>query len=88
MSGYQRHIGYEKTRDEIKKIYHNPGHKALNILESVETQCNWLREIGFAEVDCYMKIFELALFGGIRKRYENNMKNHQPGSCGTVNKGF
>lgn len=68
MSDYQRHIGDEKTRDEIKKIYLDPDHKALNILESVEKQCNWLREIGFSEVDCYMKIFELALFGGIRKR--------------------
>ena len=68
MSDYQRHIGDEKTSDEIKKIYLDPDHKALNILESVEKQCNWLREIGFYEVDCYMKIFELALFGGIRKR--------------------
>jgi len=24
----------------------------------------WLQEIGFADVDCYFKIFELALFGG------------------------
>ena len=68
MSDYQRHIGDEKTRDEITKIYQDPGHKTLNILESVEEQCNWLREIGFSEVDCYMKIFELALFGGIRKK--------------------
>lgn len=68
MSDYQRHIGDEKTRDEIKKKYHDPDHKALNILESVEKQCNWRREIGFFEVDCFMKIFELALFGGIRKR--------------------
>jgi len=32
----------------------------------LEKQCEWLREIGFNEVDCYMKIFELALFGGIK----------------------
>jgi tRNA (cmo5U34)-methyltransferase len=68
MCDYHKHIGDEKTRDEIKKIYHDPGHKVLNILESVEKQCNWLREIGFSDVDCYMKIFELALFGGIRRR--------------------
>jgi len=29
MSDYQRNIGDEKTRDEIKKIYHDPGHKVL-----------------------------------------------------------
>ena len=67
MMDYQKHIGDEKTIEEIKEIYHDPIHKKLNILESVDTQCNWLREIGFSEVDCYMKIFELALFGGIKK---------------------
>ena len=49
----------KKTKDEIKKIYHDPEHKALNVLESVENQCNWLREIGFSEVDCFMKLFEM-----------------------------
>lgn len=67
MSDYQRHIGNEKTREEIKKIYHDPDHKKLNLLESVEKQCRWLREFGFTEVDCYMKIFELALFGGVKR---------------------
>lgn len=67
MSDYQKHIGDEKTSEEIKEIYHDPSHKQLNILESVENQCKWLRETGFSEVDCYMKVFELALFGGIKK---------------------
>ena len=35
-----------------------------NILCDVPTQLEWLREIGFAEVDCYWKWLELALFGG------------------------
>ena len=38
--------------------------KAANILAPVDDQCRWLREIGFADVDCYFKAFELALFGG------------------------
>jgi tRNA (cmo5U34)-methyltransferase len=67
MYAYQKHIGDEKTREEIKKIYYDPNHKILNKLEPVETQCSWLREIGFSEVDCYMKIFELALFGGMKR---------------------
>ncbi len=67
MSDYQESIGEKKTKEEIKNIYHDPKHKELNKLESVEKQCDWLREIGFKEVDCFMKIFELALFGGIKE---------------------
>lgn len=67
MADYQKHIGEEKTKEEIRIIYHDPDHKKLNILESVETQCRWLKELGFAEVDCYMKIFELVLFGGVKR---------------------
>jgi tRNA (cmo5U34)-methyltransferase len=32
----------------------------------LETQLFWLREIGFADVDCYWKWLELALFGGVK----------------------
>ena len=67
MMDYQIHIGDEKSKEEIKEMYHDPIHKKLNILAPVEQQCDWLREIGFEEVDCYMKIFELALFGGIKR---------------------
>lgn len=66
MSVYQKHIGDEKTREELKAIYHDPEHKELNRLESVTEQCRWLEETGFSNVDCYMKYFELALFGGTR----------------------
>ena len=37
-----------------------------NILLAVETQLDWLRAIGFADVDCYWKWLELSLFGGLR----------------------
>lgn len=72
MSEYQKHIGKEKTREEIKETYHDPNHKALNKLASVEIQCRWLREIGFSNVDCYMKLFELALFGGTKSIHYKN----------------
>jgi tRNA (cmo5U34)-methyltransferase len=37
-----------------------------NILLDVQTQIQWLSETGFANVDCYWKWLELALFGGAR----------------------
>lgn len=37
-----------------------------NKLASVEAQLQWLREIGYLDVDCYWKWLELALFGGVK----------------------
>jgi hypothetical protein len=48
--------------NEIEKAYYHD--KNENIPAPVETQCQWLRDIGFQEVDCFFKTFELALFGG------------------------
>jgi hypothetical protein len=40
--------------------------KQANILAPTELQCDWLRSIGFVHVDCYCKVFEMAVFGGRR----------------------
>jgi tRNA (cmo5U34)-methyltransferase len=53
-----------KTRQEIEETYYQRPDKEENILAPVETQCQWLRNIGFQDVDCFFKVFELALFGG------------------------
>jgi tRNA (cmo5U34)-methyltransferase len=54
------------SRQEIARQYYNRHDKNANILSSVESQCTWLRDIGFVDVDCFMKIFEIALFGGVK----------------------
>ena len=35
-------------------------------LAPLEVQCDWLREIGFENVECFLKVQELAIFGGQR----------------------
>jgi SAM-dependent methyltransferase len=51
-------------RDAIAAEYYNRPDKKENILARVEDQCEWLREIGYRDVDCFFKVFELGLFGG------------------------
>jgi hypothetical protein len=53
-------------RQELAATYYNRSDKDANILAPVEIQCEWLRAIGFTDVDCYFKAFELAVFGGRR----------------------
>jgi len=63
---FQRRQGSTKTRDAIAEEFVQRPDKAANILAPVETQCAWLRALGYAEVDCFFKVFELAVFGGRR----------------------
>ncbi|MEM6836585.1 MAG: class I SAM-dependent methyltransferase [Cyanobacteria bacterium P01_C01_bin.120] len=51
-------------RAAIAQTYYNRPDKIENILAPVEVQCQWLRETGYHDVDCFFKTFELALFGG------------------------
>jgi SAM-dependent methyltransferase len=58
--------GSQQSRDELDRQYYNREDKKANILSLVEVQCDWLREIGFVDVDCFLKIFEIAIFGGVK----------------------
>jgi len=64
---YEHHVkmGTPRPREEIvAESGGNTDARAANILQLTEEQCRWLRETGFEHVDCYFKVFELALFGG------------------------
>jgi SAM-dependent methyltransferase len=56
--------GGTRSREALEDEYMRRPDKAANILAPIEIQCAWLRELGYANVDCYFKIFELGLFGG------------------------
>jgi ubiquinone/menaquinone biosynthesis C-methylase UbiE len=55
-----------RGRAEVEREYHGRPDKADNILDPVEAQVGWLREVGFEHADCYFKWWELAVFGGVR----------------------
>jgi len=61
-----RRVDSKMTRKNVGEKYYNNQLRDANILAPVEKQCHWLRGIGFKDVDCYFKIFELALFGGVK----------------------
>jgi len=65
---YQRRKekGEEVTLEQVRRDFLERPDRAANILALVEEQCRWLREIGFQDVDCFWKYFELAIFGGIK----------------------
>jgi len=58
--------GEKVTREEVHREFLERPDRAANILAPVEEQCAWLRDIGFRDVDCFWKYFELAIFGGTR----------------------
>lgn len=61
----QRH-GINQTPEETAAQFHARDHKHANILAPLDVQLHWLNSIGYIHTACYLKIFELAVFGGIR----------------------
>ena len=44
-----------RDRAQVERDHHGRADKADNILEPVEVQVGWLREVGFDQSDCYFK---------------------------------
>lgn len=63
---FQQANGSTMSREEVDRTFYSRPDKVANILAPVEDQCRWLRAIGYKHVDCYLKIFELAVFGGVK----------------------
>jgi tRNA (cmo5U34)-methyltransferase len=64
MYAYDREIGGGRTREQVAHDYVYRPDKAANILAPLETQLEWLRQIGYLDVDCLFKVYELCLFIG------------------------
>ena len=68
----------DSNREAIADSYYNRPDKKENILAPVVDQCQWLREIGFIDVDCFFKVFELALFGGRKTSNKSDADDASP----------
>ena len=65
---YHRAQGGTKSRDELAEQQAVLDDSEENLLAPVDQQCAWLGKAGFVEVDCFFKVLELALFGGVKPR--------------------
>lgn len=62
--GKELRASENRSRAEIAREYYARAVKEAGALAPLEVQCDWLREAGFENVDCYLKVLELAVFGG------------------------
>jgi tRNA (cmo5U34)-methyltransferase len=66
VASFRNSIGVEASPATVYEELKNREDKLANRLAPVETQLRWLREIGFRDVDCYWKHYELAVLAGYR----------------------
>jgi tRNA (cmo5U34)-methyltransferase len=57
---------HPRPRDVVEQEFLYRAAADDDILLDVDTQCAWLREAGFEQVDVFFKLPELAVFGGVR----------------------
>ena len=62
----EQRSGGTRTRAEMADVFLKRPDREANKLLSVNLQCDWLRDLGYEEVDCYFRIYELAVFAGRR----------------------
>ncbi|MDQ3620868.1 MAG: class I SAM-dependent methyltransferase [Verrucomicrobiota bacterium] len=55
-----------QRRVEVARAFYEQSGGERSGLAPLEVQLDWLREIGFQDVECYFKVQELAVFGGQR----------------------
>jgi trans-aconitate methyltransferase len=56
----------QQTKEDVERAYRNRQDAETNILAPVDEQCQWLRDLGYVDVDCFFKALELAAFAGRR----------------------
>ena len=64
LHSYQLKSDPNSSREEDAEGFRNRPDKDEDQLMPIEKQCGWLRDIGFKDVDCFFKQFEIGLFGG------------------------
>lgn len=62
----RRERGDDTTFEAVLGEITNRLDKSANRLTPVETQLAWLRDIGYTDVDCYWKHYELAILAGYK----------------------
>jgi len=67
LHNFQLKSNPETSKEIVADGFRNRPDKNEDQLVPVETQCEWLREICFKDVDCFFKQFEIGLFGGRKK---------------------
>ena len=66
LTRHRRARGEEIEQADVREEIRNRPDKAANLLAPVEIQLKWLREMGYRDVDCYWKQYELAVLAGFR----------------------
>jgi SAM-dependent methyltransferase len=63
----RQHANAGLDRETVRHNYRERPDRLANRLIPLQTQLEWLRDIGFTDVDCFWKYSELAIFAGWRR---------------------
>ncbi len=64
----EQRYGGPRTRDQLADEFRNREDGEANILAPLDLQLEWLRDIGYTDVDCHFKLYELVILGGTKPR--------------------